>query len=381
MAFKHLYLPIFSLLICFASIAQTSTKSIPVLNKEKSYPEYSGNLNTEVTYIPLETSRDVLLGQDFRVYYVSVSLIMGVNWHLGDVVFFNMHGKVVSHFNQKGAFGYNRIGYATYDNYAHELYIMDKVLQKIFVFTQQGELKRSFKMPNNLTFARIENFDNKLLLAWHEHAMGPLEPEQQQPYVFLSKQDGSIVSKLNIHLKKANPRYLMSGNICYSLIYTEEGNCKFGSEFYLSNKSMDTIYHLTQSRVLTPAFSQKPSVFSDSHLISGIVTVTDKIIVFSVYPFDLEEVKKRNEAGISVNGKTITKFLLYEKSSGQIYRLKNWNYVSNHLDAPVNTSLQVLQAYELVEKYKLGLLQGDLKEVASHLKIDDNPVIKITRFK
>ncbi|WP_319229260.1 6-bladed beta-propeller [Draconibacterium orientale] len=381
MAFKHLYLLILSLFLCFAAIAQTSLNSIPVIDKEKSYPEYSGKLNIEERYIPLETSKYVLLGQDFRVYHVSVSLIMGVNWHLGDVVFFSMHGKVVSHFNKKGALGYNRIGYATYDNDAHELYIMDKVLRKIFVFTQQGELKRSFKMPKNLTFKRIENFNDKLLLAWHEHAMGPIEPEQQQPYVFLSKQDGSIVSKLNIHLKKANPRYLMSGNICYTLGNNEEGNCKFGSDFYLSNKSMDTIYHLTQSKVLTPVFSQKPSVFSDSHLIAGVVTVTDEIIVFSVYPFDLEEEKKRNEAGISVNGKTRTKFLLYEKSSGRIYRLKNWNYVSNHLDAPVNTSLQVLQAYELVEKYKLGLLQGELKEVASQLKIDDNPVIKITLFK
>ncbi len=376
-----LFISVFSLFICFSSLAQTGAKSIPLIDKTKSYPEYKAKPDMDIKYVPLETSKDVLLGQDFRIYYLSDSLILGLNWNMGDVFFFNMEGKAISQFNQKDGLGYNRIGYAVYDNNAKEVYILDKVLRKIFVYTKDGTLKRSFKMPRNLTFVRIENFDNNLLLAFHEHAMGLIEPEQRNPYVFISKKDGSVVLQLNIHLDKANPRYLMSGNLCTTYGNTEEGNCKFGNEFYLSNKSMDTIYHLGRDQVLTPVFSQTPSVFSESHLISGIITSTDKFIVFHIYPFDLEKEKKRIETGNSMSGAYNSKYILFDKNTKQFYQLKNWNYPSDHLDAPANTCVRKLESYRLVEKYKLGLLIGELKEVASKLKVDDNPVVEITRFK
>lgn len=354
--------------------------NLPVIYKEKSYSEFQYDLEVDIKYVPLETSRDILWGRGAHIYYISDSLILVTNWWNGDVIFFNMNGRAVSHFNQKNGLGYNRIDYAVYDNDSKEVFIMDKVLRKIVVFTREGVLKRSFKMPKNLTFARIENFNSNLLLAWHEHAMGPLEPEQRNPYVLISKKNGNIVSKLNIYLEEANPRYLMSGNTCYTLGNSAMGNCKFGNEFYLNNMSMDTIFLLDHDKILTPVFTQYPSVFSALDLRVGVVTVTNNFIVFSVYVYDLEEEKKRSESGQSINGKDRTKFVLFDKSTNQFYKLRKWQYVANDIDAPENTSVNVLQSYDLLEKYNLGILKGEIKDIASKRRIDDNPVIQITKF-
>lgn len=361
--------------------AQSNQNVIPIIDKNKSYPETDFVPETEVKYIPLETSKDVLLGRVAHIYYVSDSLILVTDWESGDVIFFDMNGRAVSYFNQKNGLGYNRISYAVYDEKNEEIFILDEVLGKIIVFNKEGTLKRSYRVPKNLNLVRIDNFSNNLLLAWHEHIMGPLTPEQRNPYVLISKEDGSIVSKLNIYLEKANPRYLMSGNICYTLGNTAMGNYKFGYEFYLNNMSLDTIFQLSQNKILTPVFTQHPSVFSDSDLRAGVVTVTDEFIVFSIYIYDLEEEKKRSETGRTINGKDRTKFVLYDKSTHQFYKLKGWKFVAYDIDAPKNVSARFLQPFDLINKLKLGVLKGEKKEIASKLKIDDNPVVEITKFK
>ena len=43
--------------------------------------------------------------------------------------------------------------------------------------------------------------------------------------------------------------------------------------------------------------------------------------------------------------------------------------------------MQYYSAYRLVELYKEGKLQGELKEIASKLGEDDNPVLMLAKFK
>jgi len=385
---KFLTFVLFTMIICsgiFPNVmAQTNVgraiNKLPVIDKEKTYPEKDFIPETETIYIPLETSKNILLDRGAHIYYVSDKRILITNWLKGDVLIFDLNGKAISHFNQKGGLGYVRISYAVYDEKNKEVFIMDKVSRKIVVFTEDGVYKRSFRMPTNLTFIRIDNYNDKCLLAFHEHAMGPIEQEQKQPYVIISKKDGSIFSTLNINLEKANPRYLLSGNICYSLSNTAMGNCKFGDDYYLSNISCDTIYHIDKNNNLTPVFTQYPSVFSSSHLISGVVAVTKDFIVLSIFPYDLEDEKKRNESGKSINGQDRTKFILYDKSTSKFFNCKKWKYVADNIDLPKNVSAELISAYLLKERLKQGLLVGKLKEVASKLKVEDNPVVEITKF-
>jgi hypothetical protein len=46
-----------------------------------------------------------------------------------------------------------------------------------------------------------------------------------------------------------------------------------------------------------------------------------------------------------------------------------------------NTYYALLQAYQLKDSYEQGELQGKLKEFASKLTEDDNPVLMLVKFK
>ncbi len=376
-----LFIVVFGL--CLENTSETEKaimqKQIPVINKGKSYSKLTAFPKTEVTYVVLETKKDVLLGQRAHMYYVSEKRILIADWNRGDVFIFDMKGKIISHFNQKGGLGYTQISYAVYDEKNGDVYILDKVIRKISVFSEDGVFKRSFRMPHNLKFTKIENFDNNSLLAWHQHAMGKIEPEQKKPYLLISKKDGSIISKLNIIMNKANPRYLLSGNICYQLGYTAVGNCKFGNSFFLANMSMDTIYSLLPEKKMIPVFVQTPTVFSEHPEITGVVMRTNNFIVFSIYMYDLKAEKKRADSGKSNTDEV--RFLMYNYDLKQFFECPQWKHVADEIDLPPNTSVKMLQAYRLVEHRKLGLLTGELKRVSKTLKFGDNPVIEVTKFK
>jgi len=353
-------------------------KSLPIINKDKSYPEKTFNMEAEVSYIPLETRKDIILDQGAHIYYVSDKRMLITNSSRGDVFIFDMNGKAVSHFNQKGGKGYIYINYAIYDENNKEVFILDEQSKKIVVFTEEGTFKRTLHLLGNMNITQIHNFDKNSLLAYHEHLYGPIE--QRQPYMFLSKKDGSILSRLNINLDKANPTYLISGNNWFRMGNTASGNCMFGQEFILANRSSDTIYILKQDKTLTPLFVQYPTVFSDPPTITGVVMKTDNIIAFSVYPYNLKESKRKLESGDNRPSDGGVRFLIYDLETGQFFKNKKWKYVANKIDIPKDMHIELISAYRLVERLKLGLLQGKLKEVAANLKIDDNPVVEITKF-
>ena len=385
------------LLICLAisqkSIAGNddtrSWQKIPVLDKEKRYPQKSFDPEAEETYICLETSKDVLLDQDAHIYYVSDKRILITNALKGDVFIFDMDGKALSHFNQKGGYGYVFLNYALYDEPNKEVFIADHISKKIVIFTEEGVLKRTLRLPSEMNISEIYNFDKNTLLAFHEHHSG--RQTQEKPYLFISKKDGSILSRLNITTDKANPRVLTTGSYTgkntysgtwYSIGGNFFGNCKFGQDFILANMSCDTIYLLKQDKTLIPLFVQYPTVFSDPPLITFVGMVTDDFVLFSVFPYDLKEVRRKAEANEKQDGTNIRiRNLIYEFKTGQFFELERRKYWAEKVDVPTNTSVELMQPYALKAWLKRGYLKGELKEIATKVDITDNPVVKITKFK
>ena len=391
---KFLSFVLYSLFICLTinqeSIAGNdnikSRQKIPVLDKEKQYPKKSFDLEAEETYICLETSKDVLLDRDAHIYYVSDKRILITNALKGDVFIFDMDGKVLSHFNQKGGYGYVFLNYALYDEPNKEVFIADHISKKIVVFTEEGVLKRTLRLPSEMNITEIYNFDKNTLLAFHEHHSG--RQTQEKPYLFISKEDGSILSRLNITTNKANPRVLMTGSFTSKNTYSGtsyvsknnySGSCKFGQNFILANMSCDTIYLLKQDKTLTRLFVQYPTVFSDSPVITSVGMVTDDFVIFSVFPYDLKEI--RRNANKKQEGNAPVKFLLYEYKTGQFFELEKRRYWAEKVDVPINTSVELMQPYALKAWLKRGYLKGELKEIATKVNITDNPVVKINKFK
>lgn len=378
---KILHAILISMIICFIYQQESfsnqlefkSQDKIPVLDKEKNYPKEAPEIKAEEHFIRLETRKDILLGQDAHIYCVSNDRILIVNPEHGDVFIFDMKGKALFHFNQKGGMGYVFIKYALYDEANKEVFIVDESNRKIFVFTEEGTLKRTLHFPSSTDITEIYSFDNTSLLAFHEHQFGPVT--QKQPYMFISKKDGKILSKLNITTNKANSRTIVTDKGWITNSNNHMGNCKFGQEFILSNMSCDTIYLLKQDKTLTPLFVQSPSVFSDSPLIASVGQVTDDFVLFNIYSYDLKASARGDN-----NRNNKMKQLLYEFKTDKFFEIKKLNFWAEKVDITQNTSVEMLYPFVLKEWLKRGYLNGKWKEIATKVDVNDNPVVRLVKI-
>ena len=368
--FLCLIISIFSLESVFPGNGNDDkTKKIPILYKNKEYPEKSLKLEKEVTYIPLETTNDILLDKDAHIYYVSDTQMLISNKNKGDVFFFNMSGKATSHFNRKGGNGYWSIKSIAYDEKSKEVYVLDTPSAKrIFVYTEKGELKRSLQLPRNTYFIKIYDFDENSLLALHENMNNIVS--QSQPYMFISKEDGSVLSKVNISIDKVNSTVSYDANKSVWSMWTSRGpdNCKFGQEYILANMSSDTIYMLKQDKTLTPVFVQYPSVFSEPKRSVKVGMKTDNFIFFVVSSM--------------YSSSTNSQHLIYDFKSGEFFKYDSRISIGvQDVDISKNTGVTLIEAVDLKEGLEKGVLKGELKKIASKIDIEDNPVVELEKFK
>lgn len=353
-------------------------KKVLVLNTNKVYPNKSFGRKKTITYIPLETSKDILLGRGAHIYYLSEKRMLIVNKEMGDVFIFGIDGNIISHFNQKGGLGYNFLSYAVYDELSNEVYILDTISRKIFVFTEDGKLKRTLKYIPSLYLTEAYNFDDESLLVYHKHEYGDIK--QKQPYMFLSKKDGGIISKLNINLEEVNPTTIVTDKGWFS-VKASSGNCKFGEEFIIANMSSDTIYQLKQDKTLTPLFVQSPGVFSEPYLITKVGMKTDDFIVFGITPNTLKDSYKKAQGDKNYKGTVIlTKNIVYEFKTGIFSNWKDWKESVVDVDISNNMSVRFIQPYRLKRYLEEGKLSGELKKIAKSIDVSDNPVVQITKF-
>lgn len=351
-------------------------QEIPVINKEKSYPVTDYIPEVEVTYIPLETGKDILLDQGAHIYHISDKRMLIVNWRSGDVFIFDMKGKAVSHFNEKSELGYVRIDFAVYDEKNQEVFILDEICRKIVVFTDDGVYKRKLPLPPGMYSGEIYNFDDNSLLLYNEYLAG--EFTQKKPYMFIDKKDGSVLSRLNIALDKVNPKVSVVDSKIGKKAQTiglNFGNCKFGDEFIIADWSSDTIYILKKDKTLIPYFIQYPTVFSEPPVVTEVIMKTDDFIAFCIFSYDLKGAQKGN----SIWGSS--KNIMYDFKKGRFYKYKRWNYIAYKIDLPNNKNVSMIEAYRLIDDFKKGKLSGKIKDIAANLDINDNPVVEIIKFK
>lgn len=368
---------------CWAQSEKKQDNQIPVLDKTKSYPSKKIEFDTEVTYVPLETSSDVLLGEQCRLRYVSDKKILFSDEYRGDVFIFDLLGNLYSSFNQKNGLGYTAITFVAYDELQEEVFILDYYKRKVFVFSEEGTLLRSFKTPPETYIAEIYNFDESTLLAFDENSFG--SDDAIKPYLYLAKDDGKIKGYVAIDVKEVNPRQVTektknNASSGYSFVHINPDNCKFGNDFILSNRSMDTVYLLKQDKSLTPLFTQNPSVHSDHPTASSVGMITNQFLRICVSSQDLKEVVKIMKAGGNWNPKF--KHFILDRNTGEFFKDADEGDFSVHkVDTPGEQSYDLMQAFNLINANNMGLLKGELKEIASKLDIGDNPVLKIEKIK
>lgn len=338
----------------------------------------------DVEYIALETNDD-FVNQGF-VQSIGQKIIVvknGIND--GDIFIYGRKtGEAIRKINHKGqgAEEYVTISGIVLDEDKHEMFVTDNETRKMFVYNLDGKYKRSFKFPQNAMYKKIYNFDKQNLICYNFSSSN-----EGQSFAIISKQDGSITQEIQIPFEEiktiyitlrdeANDMTYSAAPYIYPIIPVPNNN------WILVEPSSDTIYSYSSEYEMKPFLTRVPSIQSmNPEVFLFPSVVTDR------YCF-MEIVKK--EYSFSTGKGFPSTFLMYDRQEKSIsrYTVNNADYsyknIVNMVLSPQSSEVAFYHKIEpsgLVDSYKKGELKGKLKEIASKLDPEDNPVIMLIKHK
>ena len=338
----------------------------------------------DVEYIALETNDD-FINQGF-VQSIGQKIIVvknGIND--GDIFIYKRKtGEAIRKFNHKGqgAEEYVTISGIVLDEDKHEMFVTDNETRKMFVYNLDGKYKRSFKFQKNAMYKKIYNFDKQNLICYNFNSSN-----DGQSFAIISKQDGSITQEIQIPFEEIKSIYIFLRDEANDMTY---GAAPYiypiipvpNNNWILVEPSSDTIYSYSSEYEMKPFLTRVPSIQSmnpEVFLLPSVVT--DR------YCF-MEIVKK--EYSFSTGKGFPSTFLMYDRQEKSIFRytVNNADYsyknIVNMVLSPESSEVAFyhkIEPYGLVDSYKKGELKGKLKEIASKLDPEDNPVIMLIKHK
>lgn len=372
--------------------SQSKNTKLPVFDLSKDYPQKKLRLQdmAEIEYVPLETTDEILLGGSSVLSAVTDKYILIHESRLGDIfVFDRKTGKIYSHFNHRGQGGmeYSWIKNGTIlDEKKEEIYVCS---QFIFVYSLKGEYKRTLKIKGFENDMKILNFDDESLFIYDDVVV--LEPGRESrikkdPYRLVSKKDGSLISVLDIHFSKRYTNKIpqkLENNMWRTFQFYYPHNVHYGSDIVIMDISSDTLYHLSPNKGLIPRLTRTPSIHATDprHIWIPFLTI-DKFMLFGTFILDF------NSSG----GQIPT--LMYDFATGEVnkvsildteYDTKAWSQgewePGGDPAIAKNVYAEFIDVSSMKEAYKGKRLVGNGMKVAKNLMEDDNPVVRIIKFK
>ena len=370
-----------------------STNELITVDVTKNYPEKELTLQDfmDVEYIPLETN-DEFVTQG-KVMAIGAEVILITNWaNDGNLfVFDRKTGKALKKINRKGQGGEEYIGITeiVLDEANKEIFVIAYTGSKISVYDLYGNFKRSFKAEGTESHINTFNYDRDNLISYVpdnslENPSNAIPPY----YLIFSKQDGSIIRKISIPFDEVKSPVARDGEnwenwaapvptAMYQIVPDH-------TNWVLMETSSDTIYHyLPDANTTIPLIVRTPSIHSmDPPEVFLIPTVfTDRYYFMSLLKAEFNFETGR---GFPTSG------LMYDRLENSVFIPKTYNgdYTSKRevymMSRPLDPGFvigQALQAHELVEAYGKGQLKGKLKEIATTLDEESNPVIMLIKHK
>ncbi|MDD3508325.1 MAG: 6-bladed beta-propeller [Parabacteroides sp.] len=338
----------------------------------------------DVEYIALETNDD-FINQGF-VQSIGQKIIVvknGIND--GDIFIYKRKtGEAIRKFNHKGqgAEEYVAISGIVLDEDKYEMFVTDNVTRRMLVYNLDGKYLRSFKFQKNAMYKKIYNFDKQNLICYNFNSSN-----DGQSFAIISKQDGSITQEIQIPFEEIKSIYIFLRDEANDMTY---GAAPYiypiipvpNNNWILVEPSSDTIYSYSSEYEMKPFLTRVPSIQSmnpEVFLLPSVVT--DR------YCF-MEIVKK--EYSFSTGKGFPSTFLMYDRQEKSIFRytVNNADYsyknIVNMVLSPESSEVAFyhkIEPYGLVDSYKKGELKGKLKEIASKLDPEDNPVIMLIKHK
>lgn len=388
---------LFPLLLSACQNSDPKVGDVITVDVTKSYPEKELILQDlfDIEYLPLETSDEFVTAGD--VVYFGEELMWIGNYRTGDLQLLNRQGNHIRTINRKGQSGEEYIFYnaLTYDPLTKEVYISDSTGKKVIIFDDEGNFRRSFKVPHGTFFDWIGNFNSECILCWATVSALPSDPNYQEiasngGFKLMSKKDGSI-RDVDIPIE----RYV-SPKIFYETprgkFYTYFWNTTqipFQDTWLLTEISTDTIYQLAPDYGLRPFIARTPSASEMDppvYLFTGVMTDRYYFLqaVENAYDPETKDGFASRDLLYDTEERAVYEYVVYnndftdERPLNLVYQFPNMFLAINKGDVAY---VSKFDAPDLIEALNDGKLRGPLKEIASRLDEEDNPVLMIARYK
>ena len=337
----------------------------------------------DVEYVPLETNKEFDNHRCIQAKEKKYTMVQNRN-NDGDIFIYDRTGKALRKINRKGqgAEEYTNILGIILDENRNEMFVNDNHAKRILVYDLWGNFKRLLKysVSEKSFYIDMLNYDEDNLICYDVF-------NEKFPFVLISKKDGSIVRSIEIYFKnKKMPMATRKDENNGLINWVNPGYyptiISFENKWILLELSSDTIYQFLPDYSLIPLIVRTPFIDSmDPEIFLMLRLLSDRYIfmecVKNVFDFDKNEGFQRA-------------FFMYDKQVNDFfrYRIYNGDYSTKeeiylNLIRPVDRQIlwQGLDAFQLVDAYEKGILNGKLKEIASKLDEDSNPVIMLIKYK
>ena len=367
-----------------------STEDLIIVDVTKSYPEKELILQDfmDVEYIPLETT-DEFLTQGWVETLGKNYIVVTNNIRDGYLFVFDRQGKGVGKFKRMGQgpeeFTSISVSGVVLDEDKKELFVHDYSQSKLLVYDLSGNFIRSFKYnieDDTLKYSGLRNYNREFLIGYD--ATGDFNEKRQFYHAIISKQDGSIIQKIQVPFKEKKTTMLQvqQGEMIFTSEVTFHSIFPYQDHWILAQPASDTIYKLLPDYNIIPLIVRTPSIQS----MNPEVFLSPELLTERYYFMVATGKNGKIENGYAYFPNTE---LVYDRQENTLfeYAIYNNDYSPKKrigIGAPVNTEIAFwrrLEAYRLVESYEKGELKGRLKEIAAKLDVEDNPVIMLVKHK
>lgn len=366
----------------------SSSSDLVMVDVTANYPQKELILQDflDVEYIPLETKDDFLC--QGLVQAVGKEVIVVTNFRRdGDIFLFDRKGKALRKINRQGQGGeeYARFTTVLLDEENEELFVNEYPI-KIVVYDLEGNFKRSFKHEEGgIYYGHVFNFDRDNLISYDNYFTDD-GVANEQSFMIVSKQDGSITRDIHIPIQKKIWTAMVRKDEASQMTYGIQPNTHYPiipyqGHWKLVEPSSDTIYTYSKDYTIKPFLTRTPSVQSmDPTVFLFASILTDRYyfleIVEKNYDFNTTEIPSTD--------------VVYDREENALFRytVYNGDYSTEKevymKTSPLNSEVVICQrlpADQLVSAYEKGELKGSLKEIAADLEEEDNPVLMIATYK
>ena len=382
---------LFSIFLVLASCGErTQTASeLLVADKDVDCPKQEIYLEdiADVDYIPLVTT-DSILVNDYPPESVTPEGIAVRGGQPGELLLLDPTGqKLVGRVCRcgQGPEEYTVIDRCVVDWKRREVYIADYTHLKAYDFA--GNYLRTLLTKEEIPMPDIRNLNADQLLCARERENCETP---YRPYFTLSKADGRVDTLTSIEL----PRFIASNRT----VLSNDGRSYNAHAFlpllvgcadrmWLTALALDTIFQINPDRSLLPVMAplRAPTRDEEAPLLH-FRGINDRYIWLSWVRRNVTLQMGNMEAGMREDLRTY----MYDRKAQTwcepAYRCRAWSgfeprYIFTD-PLPYGYGLVMLNAMDLVEAYQNDELADErLREIASTLREDDNPVLMRLKFK